>query len=264
MDIEKYYDQIEAYLSNSMTLEQKEVFEKDMSKEPDLKRAVFNHVLANEALGLTIEDRIAGKLKKLELDRNIGQEKSAPQITWRKRLAIAASVLLLILAGMFIWSNQNYSNQSLAANLYAESTIPTVRNDGETNQNLNQGILAFNQKDYDTAIAALSEITSKDIAYKEAEYILAHAYWHKRDDAKANYYFSSLLNEENLPASIDRQELEWNQLLTTLKEKGADSQAFKEALATIQSNSNHAFYLQANDLSKKLTSFWRVFSLSKN
>ena len=59
MDLDQYYDKIEAYLTNTLSAKERADFEAQIKAKPALKKAVLNHVLANEALGLTIEDRIA-------------------------------------------------------------------------------------------------------------------------------------------------------------------------------------------------------------
>ena len=262
MDIEKYYDQVEAYLSKSMTPEEQGTFEGQMKVDKKLKRTVLNHVLANEAIGLPIEDRIARKLKNLETNRKKIAIPPTPQIAWKRWISVAASLLFFIFAGTLFWSNQTFSTQALANDFYETSTLPSIRSEGATNQQWNQGILAFSKNEYDKAITNLLEIPTTDLNYLEAQYILGHAYWQKGNYAKADSYFSSLLAQSNIPTSIDKQELEWNRLLSVLNNKGADSSEFKATLSTIKSNSNHPYYQQAQELSQKLNSFWRNFTLN--
>ena len=260
MDIEKHYDQIEAYLSNSLSTEAKTGFELQMKGDIPLKKAVLNHVLANEALGLTIEDKVAAKLKKLEQQRKKMPDNSRLKIGWRRSFSIAAGIFFFLFGGMLFWSNQNYSNSAIANNLYEESTLPTVRNEEVSSQNLTKGLLAFSNKKYAESIGFLSTIPRTDTYYLQAQYLLAHANWKATDFAKANKHFSQLLAASNLPPTIDRQEVEWNLLLINLWESDTESPIFKDNLATILSNPQHAYYQKAQILSQKLNSFWRNFT----
>ena len=259
MDINTNYDKIEAYLSQALSEADKASFEQDLKTNTSLKEEVLNHVLANEALGLAIEDKLSGKLDKLAQQRQEAGKLHAVKGGWIKPLSIAASILFLLFAGSTIWTNQTYSNEALAVTAYAESTLPIVRSDGDLNPNYANGLLAFSKKEYTQAIIDLAKIQSSDPSFSEAQYVLAHANWHTKNYEKAEEIFDTLLATSNLPSSIDRQELEWNKALILLQEKGADDPTFKQALASILDNPQHGYYQKAISLSKDLGSFWRNF-----
>lgn len=259
MDINNNYDKIEAYLNQSLSEADKFSFEQELKKNATLKKAVLNHVLANEALGLAIEDKVSGKLQKLAQQRKEHTTPPLLQVWWKKPLSIAAGILLLLLAGSIIWINQNYATDTLAINGYAESTLPTVRSENEVNPNLTNGFMAFSKKEYAKAYTLLATIPETDTNYLEAQYIAAHAYWQEHKYAGAGALFSSLLSSPNLPQTIDRQELEWNNTLTILQEKGAKHEIFKQAFGAILANPQHSYHQKAIMLSNQLDSFWRNF-----
>jgi len=257
MDIDQYYDKIEAYLNNALSKEEKTSFEQKLKTNPSLKKAVLNHVLANEAIGLSIEDKVAKKLDRLAKKRAVASPTPPLKVSWKNPLAIAAGILMLIVASMAIWANQNYSNKALSNQLYVNSTLPVVRSEGETNQKYINALSAFSAKDYKTVLKELASIAPTDAYSKEAQYLIAHANWQEKNYQQAATLFGSLLSNPNIPPSIDKQELEWNHLLTTLQLKGADNEAFMVEFASILGDTQHGYYTKANELNRQLNSVWR-------
>ena len=156
MDIDQYYEQIEAYINNALSKEDKTSFEQKLKANPSLKKAVLNHVLANEAIGLSIEDKIAVKLERLAQKRAASTTPTPLlKVCWKKPLSIAAGILILIVASMAIWANQNFTNNALSTQLYADSTLPTVRSGGETDKTYSNALVAFSKKDYQSVLKIL-------------------------------------------------------------------------------------------------------------
>ena len=81
----------------------------------------------------------------------------------------------------------------------------------------------------------------------------------EKNYAKAEAVFNGLLSTPNLPATIDREEIEWNHLLTLLNTKGPKSDAFRKELNGILGNEGHTYHTKAQQLLGKLDSFWRSF-----
>jgi len=263
MDLDQYYEQIEAYLSNALSATEKADFEAQIKAQPALKRAVLNHVLANEALGLAIEDKVAGKLQKLAQKRQAEASPPPLKVWWKQPLSIAAGILFLILASLVIWANQNYSNDALTKRAYAQSTMPTTRNDTTNDPNFTNGMTFFRQQNYAKAIEALGKITVSHPLYVSAQYLLGHAYLKTSNFPQAIIAFDKVLTTSNLPKTIDVQEVEWNKLIATMNVKGADSSLFQKDLNTILNNPQHAYYGEAIELSKQLNSTWRNLTWGK-
>lgn len=256
MDIDQYYEQIEAYINNSLSKADRASFEQKLKANPVLKKAVLSHILANEAIGLSIEDKVAKKLDRLAQKRAAISTPSPLKVGWKKPLSIAAGFLLFIVAGLAIWANQNYSNKALSTKLYADSTLPTVRSGEEANQTFVNALSAFSKKDYPTVLKTLNNTAPTASYFREAQYLMAHANWQEKKYQPAATLFESLL-ANTLPSSIDKEELAWNHLLTTLQLKGGASEAFKEKMAAILENPQHGYYTKAKDLNHKLSSPWR-------
>lgn len=256
MDIDQYYDKIEAYLSNALSPADKADFEAQIKAQPALKKAVLNHVLANEALGLAIEDKVSAKLDRLAAQRQATTTTKIIPI-WKRPLAIAASILFLILASTVVWSTQQYSNKALATQLYAQSTVPTVRSDQAMNADFSNGLVAFSQQDYILAIDHLNKIEKVDPTYLDAKYLLGHAHLKTRDYEQAYQNFGALLSAPT-PPTIDKEEVEWNQLMAAMN---MDKAIFQTDLKAILANPQHAYYQKVMELNKQLSSNWRRFSL---
>ena len=257
MDINQYYDKIEAYLSNALSLKDKADFEAEIKAQPALKKAVMNHVLANEALGLAIEDTVAGKLQKLAQQRQAKENPAPLKIWWKQPLYIAASLLFFILAGTIIWSTQQYSNKALTSQFYAQSTLPTIRSEQAINADFSNGLVAFTQQDYDLTIDHLNKITKVAPNYLNARYLLGHAHLKTGNYEQAYQNFSALLATQ-IPPTMDKEEVEWNQLMAAMN---MDSATFQKNLKPILANPQHAYYQKARELNNQLSSYWRRFSL---
>lgn len=267
MDLDQYYEQIEAYLNNTLSPDARTVFEQQLKDTPALKRAVLNHVLANEALGLVIEDNVNAKLNRLAQQRQkatAAKSATAKIIPfWKRPLAIAASILLVVLAGTFIWSNQQYSNKALTAQFYANSTLPTVRSDQATNANFSNGLVAFSKQNYQEAITHLDQIALTETNYLSAKYLLGHAYLKTNNYQQAYQDFGYLLataSNRNL-SNIDQEEVEWNKLMAAMNIMPVNSPVLQADLKAILSNPKHGYYQKAIELDQRLSSTWRRFSL---
>lgn len=256
MDIDQYYEQIEAYINNSLSKADRASFEQKLKANPALKKAVLNHVLANEAIGLSIEDQVTKKLDRLAQKRATISAPPPLKAWWKKPLSIAAGILLFLIAGLGIWANQNFSDQALSAQLYANSTLPTVRSDEDTNQTFGNALSAFSKKEYKTVLQLLKTTSSTDTYFREAQYLMAHANWQEKNYQQAATLFESLLASP-LPSNIDKEELTWNHLLTTLQLQGAKSEVFQKEMGVILGNTQHGYYTKAKELNQQLNSGWR-------
>lgn len=261
MDIDSYFEKIEAYLGNALSDIERTSFEREMKSNPILKKRVLSHVLANEALGLTIEDRVAGKLNTLAEARTVSTPKKSLKVWWKQPLTIAAGVLLLITTGMILFANQNYSNPRLASDFAVESTIPITRSDTKLDENLAQGIQYFTTGAYDKSINALTKVGDNSLYASEANYLLAYAHMKQADLARAKFTFERLLANKNLPPTIDSAEIEWNLLLIQLKQYGTN-ETFNQQLNAILNNPAHGYYQKAQALSQRLQSVWRNFTFN--
>jgi len=257
MDLDQYYDKIEAYLGNALSAAEQADFEAQIKAQPALKRAVLNHVLANEALGLAIEDKVASKLERLAQNRKAKENPKPLNVWWQQPLLVAAGMLFLVFASLAILANQNYTNQALASQKYAQSTLPTTRSEAADHPDFMKGMLAFREKEYSSAIAFLSKIPTDNSSYLSAQYLLGHSYLKTSNFKKAITAFDKILVSNISTPTIDRQEVEWNKLMAILTSKGADNPLFQKGLNAILANEQHAYNKAANELSKQINSAWR-------
>lgn len=105
------YERIEAYLAGSLTGTALDSFEKELNINPQLAKEVELHRKLQEELGDPIKRQLRGILEDIKKEERAGDTTTnirqlRPKMRWQRRLAIAASFLLLAAAiGYFMLKN---------------------------------------------------------------------------------------------------------------------------------------------------------------
>ncbi len=106
----KNFDKIERYLNGKMLGEEKNIFESEINRNPDLAAEVKLQKIEEEAIGLSLEDDLLAAVRQIAKEEEtsinpvIKKKKSLLRIRWIQ-MAAAASVLLL--AGYFTFQSVN-------------------------------------------------------------------------------------------------------------------------------------------------------------
>ena len=120
MEEENYFERIESYLKGTLTKEEKTAFEDDLMSKPKLKEDTEMHRLALSAIELEISNDLKSKMGAWlnEEEESIVADPSKFKIrSLFKPLAIAASLLLLVSAGLNFYANQQYSNEAIVSEM---------------------------------------------------------------------------------------------------------------------------------------------------
>lgn len=172
MDEDKKYEQIEAYLSGTMSAVELESFEKEVATNSALQEEVDLHRQVAETLKGEEVHQLRATIKTVNQNWKRPQvadhEKKAKVVRFpfRNILAIAATVLLLVVAYLFVVPELNYSEETLFADnfepykmvLNQRSSTPDM---GETTKLLNQAVSAYEQKDFQTAAKLFQELQNQ-------------------------------------------------------------------------------------------------------
>jgi tetratricopeptide (TPR) repeat protein len=255
MDINLYIDRIEQYETGAMTAAERSAFEAELAGNTDLRQARALYLQANEVLEQGIENKL-----RHQLENWAGETVQSPakvvsmQSTWM-RMAIAASVTLLIGWFGWQWAGSQYSDQALYAGFY-EKPNDTVFRAGAAGEShpLQPGYDAMKAHDWKTAVAFFSTITHDSDYYSEALYYLGHANLGLKNYDAAIAAFKLCLDQNG---SKFKEKTEWNLLLAYTAAGKTGSTEFKLLLDETANNSAHSFQLKAKELKQDLGSFWR-------
>lgn len=272
---------IERYLNGLLPEAEKRQFEEQLGRDEALRQEVALQRAIRQAVleaGPTFEADILGeidlnqkdeelreqfrqqgeRLKKAAEDKSGGSvAKSRKLFPRRQLLAIAASILFLIVAGGLWWVNSTYSDKALAGSYYLEPDTPgTLSGDPSSSAALTSALqLLLVEQDYEGAEVALKSIGPDRPEYLQAQYFLGHVYFQQKDFESAVGPYREVFNATDLPAYINRDKVQWNLLLAQLG-AGRPDAAFREQLDDLAKNGTPPFRDKAQQLRDQLNSFW--------
>ena len=216
------HDQIEAYLQGSLTPALKLDFEERLHTDTSLQPEVARHRKANAAIAYDRRVALKEKLKSIEAEIRTPHTSARKPMLF-KRIAIAASFLVLILAGSALYIHSAYSTGAVANSLFVSTSREQFRGDQAENTVADQ--------------MGRAETFVHDGNYDQAAAI-----------------YQSLLNSDNLL----QDQVEWN-LLLSYYAIDSDSEQFKSLFANILADTSHDYHAQAVKLRDRMHQmFYRI------
>lgn len=267
-------DLITKYLDGEISEEALQTFNKALEQEDFLAEATFyqDMVTAVRSEGAKEQDNLLEKVDVSNINQGIrakliaqnkrltqpeaaatGAAKVSRLVPIRRLLSLAASVLVLVVAG-FWYAQSNFSNEALSTNNYLVADIPgTMGGNNTADATFQEGLNAFwVQKDLATAKSIFEKIPSTNLDFISAQYFLGHIAFQEQDYPKAIQQYQQVLSANQLPNFINSDKLTWNLLLARL---GAGENINTE-LTTILRNENSPLYEQARQLKAQMNGFW--------
>ena len=236
MNTKERYDLIEKYLDQKMSTGERQQFEEQLKNDPALKEELELH----RQVSATLKGEKVHELRSIltDVDKNWGTEKTSQKgvartINFRRVIAIAATVLLLVMAyQMFFIGGQSISNEQLFAdNFQPYQMLLSQRNLSaeEKNATLENAISAYSKGDFQTASDAfqlLSENEPDDISY---QFYSAVAQLGAEKNETAITIFSNIISTQSNPF---KEQSQWYLALAYLQIEKTDDAT--KALQTIQ------------------------------
>jgi len=225
-DIQK----IEDYLLDNMTSEEKDVFDKRLGSEPDLKQEF-------EVMKSIFQSAEMSGMEKMKMNfedihkRNFESSKqtSAKTISINKMLKWAAIALLLIIPSMTLWilnlQNNDITQDELYATYFEPTELELTYRGDESNKTLQNLQELFNAKDYQNFITQLDSYDSSGSDLAVLTLAKGQANLELNNFASAEENFKALLDN---PLFADQAN--WYLGLTYVKQKKT-----KEALEYLNS-----------------------------
>jgi hypothetical protein len=251
MDITLYFERIEQYVSGDMTADARAAFEAELTQNNDLRQALALYRQSNEVVEQGIENNLRQQLQQW------AAAEQQPPLTvvhgpakskiWT-RLAIAASVALLLGWFGWQWAGSAPSSQELYASYYEKPADSNFRSGG-TAHPLQPGFDALQAENFTAATAFFSTIAPGDERYFEAQYYLGHVYLLSRDYPKAITAFTACANSGEAKFA---EKAAWNLALTYLAAGNTEAPAFNTLLEKMATDTNHSFHDKAKKLQEDL------------
>lgn len=271
------FTKIDAYLNNQLSPQEKAAFESAMNQDASLQKEVKVYQLERKATQILLKNNFRDKIKKsravssvswdsiMEAEEGTETQQAAKVVkirSLRRILSLAASVLVLVLAGSVWWSNSQFSNKQLVNEGYFEAASAGNKSGGDAVNPIFQGGLQafFVNKDYTQAIAQFSAIPTTDLDYLAAQYYLGHSQLQQKEFTAAIDAFEKILQAPSIPSFINKGEVTWNQLLAYVG-SGDTGANFQQKLTDLSTNGQPPFQQKAKELQAQLGSFWRKLVL---
>ncbi|MBK7407785.1 MAG: tetratricopeptide repeat protein [Saprospirales bacterium] len=212
MELEKYFDQLDAYHYGRLTGAEKEALESRLQSDPEWKEAWNLYRLSLAALELQQDATVRKTLEKIQ------QEKGRITPLNRRLMAVAAAVILIVcMTGSWWYAWENYTNQAL---YQANYSVPAEMNParmgaGEAaSTTLDRGLEAFQNKETEQAVEILETISPDNPEYENARFALGQIFLQTGKAEKAIQYLSPLTGSASTALAA---KAEWYMALTLLQ-----------------------------------------------
>ena len=246
-----------------MSAADRSAFETDLAANAELKQAYEAYLQANEVVEQGIENNLRTQLQEwageqtaqspLVATKTVGSKVVSMSSNWA-RLAVAASVALLIGWFGWQWAGSTYSDQSIYAGYYEKPAVSDFRSVSGISNPLQPGFDALQANNLTSAISSFASIPADNEYYAEAQYYLGHAALQSAQSDDAIAAFVTCIDSAD---ARFREKAEWNLVLTYIAAGDSHFPEVTLGLEKIAGNPAHSFHKQAISMQQELTSFWR-------
>lgn len=262
MDLDSQNEKIEQYLENLLEPEDRQSFEVEIRGNPELRALVMNHILAKEAIGILLEDKIREKLSALDLKPGTHVKSKEPVkiIQISQKIKWAAAVLILVTGTWIFFMVNSHTTSNLTQKYYQTASSGQVRGINEAGAKaFQEGLTAFfKENNFSSAISLFEQVPETDSNYIPSRYYLGHSYLKVKSYESALNEFDFLLSKESLPEYMSRDELKFNRILALTNIPDSETEV-RKGLEELISGNNEAYRQKAKELEDDLNSFWKFF-----
>lgn len=257
MDATNNFDKIERYLDDELTGAELTAFEAALKTDSALEEEVKAHLLLEEALFAVEEDEVRTNIKQWRAESKT-EEKTKPQRGRLRslgvvRLAIAASIAVLIGLGTFLWLPQQYSNQAILASNYQVDETFLSGDRGTNTPNPPADPFAGAAQYYkDGEYGKAAEIYQAFPENNKALYALGHTNFKSERYQQAINAFKKLVAKNSIEYN---ENAEWYLLCSYLAADQTNGE-FQQLLDKVIADGG--FYsAKAKEMKDDVNSFWR-------
>lgn len=237
-------DRIDAYLNDEMSEGERAIFEADLENNPELKKQYdlyrevdnsMSHLFSKNTKAL--EETLTNLSEKYskEAPLNSDFQTNDPKIkqidkpNYFRLISALAAMFIMILAAYFLFFS-TADSQDLAQNYFAENLTELSQTMGNSEELIQQGIAAYNLKDYNSAREYFEEVWKQDPENSEALKYLGLTYLAQKDFENAFSFFEQLTA---LPDLYSNPGLFYQAITLMMRNEGADVINAKELLEEV-------------------------------
>jgi hypothetical protein len=237
--------QISDYLDDKMTDSDLRVFEEKLSKDAHLAEEVNDFKALDEGLQAVGMEKFRLAVKEWEQDINIAHP---PLVTWKKYLAVAAVIALILVPAIYLLTGQQANSEELFLSYYEpydELIISRGNSVDSLEMLLADGMEAYNLGAYRKCSDLLiSYLQQQPEAHRVALYLaIAQLELNQKEMAEANF-----IRAQEDP--VFKQQAQWYQALSYLK--FSETEKAMVMLRSIVNSKNHYRKNEASRLLREL------------
>lgn len=246
MKTNNYFEKIERYLEPSLGSEEKNALAKEIAQDKLLQEELAIQQIAKQVVETDIENDLRSQMRNLEA-KSSASGKKLKTLPMRRVLSIAAAFLILVVAAWFIFSQTSTAGSAFqyAFSPMEDSLSPSIASEleetgfGNVTEELKQiqeGLNAYNSKDYSLAIAKLSPTATQSNYWQKdkIQLYLAISYLGEKNATSAIPLLEPLQNKAQFEEKIDAQ---WYLALAYLKNENLE-----KAIPILENLKGHSTY----------------------
>ncbi|MEM7367459.1 MAG: hypothetical protein AAF587_02590 [Bacteroidota bacterium] len=256
---------IESYLDGTLKGEAQIQFQKWRTSDPESERKIAAQRLIRYGMQAVASKTYQAKVE--EWEEQIKQEEAqrqeedeeAQSVFGRFRtlmpLAIAATVLLLLLIGSRWYISQQYSNQALALANY--QVVEADRLKGL--RGANPEVPESNWEDCASAVPILQSIVASSPVYAQSQFALGQCLFEQQHYTAAAQAFETSINAGG--KSFEQYETAyWSRVLALLASGEQSDKEILQLLDGLPPDTNQGLIRKSDRLKKDLSSVWRAIA----
>lgn len=243
---EKNIELIESFYKGNLRGEELRAFNQKRREDRSFDQEVEDYLLIFESIKNEGEREFLNNLKNWE--NEISQKQETPVYNINRILAVAATVLVLIIPLTYWWiSEQSSVNSNDLFVAYFQPYDDVVSERSNEVDDFQVGMSAYNNNNYEQAIKHLKLVREQDSNKNAANLYLGIAYLANNQPDDAEQLFSLLKNSDD---GLYKEVAEWNLVLTYLKKDKTD--LLEKELNNILRRKSHLFKKDAERLKNDL------------
>ena len=240
----EYLDYIEKYVQGELSPTEAEQFEAQLQTNRELQEAYKRYQLAHHALEIEVENRLRNQLSTWDAESK-GNSRTVRRL-WPRRLAIAASLVLLVSASFWIFNRQGLTTEQFTAQHFERFDQEQTRS-GITPKSWGDGFVLIENDQIESAIDFFENVADTSIGNYAVEFILGELYWQKGNIDLATKKMENIIDAGSL-FWLEKAQL--NYLLLSLDSTWSDKA--EQILNNILSDKNHPYYSEARQIKSRL------------
>lgn len=224
---------IEAYFEKGLSNLERQLFEERCVNDEDFAKEVAFYIVSRQAMREELLDKKKQQWREYENDLI---ETAAPasrpvrKISFRNWLPYAAAACILLAVALVYFFTSSDTPQRFAENYIKNNYSQLSQNMDASTNSLQQGIAAYNKKDYDKALLLFQNVYDTHPDNSDAKKYLGLVYLVRKDYDKALVHFDELAQKKGL---FSNPGLFLKALTLLERNKGSDKDAAKRLLEQV-------------------------------